>query len=461
VSRLHRIITWATLWLLLAAPVRAETWKTVASDRGVTFTVRLHHPHVVRKVPLVDGARWDIAVTNSVRNHVSKVLPSGPIASVTIDQKARYVRIVARWRFPYAIAPKVQDDRFSFLIPYEITRSAVTDLATGLRFVRLHRWTPAGPVFINAVYADLRRFSLRPELATRRRGFSTEPVSSIARRVKAWAAVNGSFFSPRGGAPIGLLMLDGQIVSSSFFNRSVFGVRYDGSCFINNARLHAALRVGDSQTFLANAVNRPTAHNQLILYTPHWGDRTRSVPDPSRREFAIAEDGTILSICTGNSVIPKDGFVASAQGRAVAEMLQHVHVGSRVIVYSQLSNEWEGVKYAIGGGPTLVDQGQVKVTARQERFGAEIARGRAPRTAIGYLGGTQAVLVAVDGRQKHSIGMTLYELARTMRELGSREAINLDGGGSTAMVVRGRLVNHPSDGVERAVNNAVVLVGGG
>lgn len=438
-----------------------ETWRTVTSATGVHFAVHLRQPHLVRKVPLIDGMRWDFKVANRARNHVVKLLPKGPLGSVTIDQRAHDVRVIARWRFPFDLTVRLASDHMGLFIPHVISRTSVVDLAPGVRFERLNRWTPAGPVSVNVVRADLRRYSLRPQLARSGRGFTTAPVSAMARRARALAAINGSFFSPKGGSPIGLLMLDGQIVSSSYFNRSVFGVRYDGTCFINNARLRAAVRLSDDRIFVANAVNRPAARNQILLYTPHWGARTRTVADPSRREFVIANDGTILAVTTGNSAIPKDGFVVSGQGSALSALMEHFRIGTRAIVYSQLSDEWEGVKYAIGGGPTLVSDGRIKVTAKQERFGAEIARGRAPRTAIGYLGGTSILMITVDGRQKHSIGMTLYELARLMRELGAEDAINLDGGGSTAMVVRGKLVNHPSDGVERSVNNALVLVTAG
>jgi len=460
VTTIRPLFLFLLLLLAQASAASAETWSTTTSTRGVDFAVRLKHPKIVRKVPLVDGIRWDLEVSNKVRNKVTKILSSGPISTVDIEQKGRYVRIVARWRFPYAMTPKVKADRFVLFIPHEITRKSTVSLGNELQFQRIKRWTPAGPISVNIVKADLRRYSLAPELARRGRGFSMEPVSSIARRARALAAINGSFFSPRAGTPIGLLMLDGQIVSSSYFNRSVFGIRYDGTCFINNARLRAAVRLNDDKIFIFNGVNRPAGRHQILLYTPHWGDRTRTVPDPSRREFFIAADGTVLGANTGNSAIPHDGYVISGQGNALPALLEHVKIGSRAVIYSQLSNEWEGVKSAIGGGPTLVADGRVKVTAREERFGAEIAKGRAPRTAIGYQGGTSIVMVTVDGRQQHSVGMTLYELARLMRELGSRDAINLDGGGSTAMVVRGKLVNSPSDGFERAVNNALVLHAG-
>jgi exopolysaccharide biosynthesis protein len=130
--------------------------------------------------------------------------------------------------------------------------------------------------------------------------------------------------------------------------------------------------------------------------------------------------------------------------------------GSRALVYTQLTGEWEGVRYAVGGGPTIVHAGRVHVTAKQEGFGSHIASGRAPRTAIGYTAEGYALMVTVDGRApKHSVGCTLYELARLMVELGAVNAINLDGGGSSTMVIGGKAVNKVSGGSERYISNVI------
>jgi exopolysaccharide biosynthesis protein len=93
---------------------------------------------------------------------------------------------------------------------------------------------------------------------------------------------------------------------------------------------------------------------------------------------------------------------------------------------------------------------------------------RHPRTAVGIAaGGRRVLLVAVDGRQRPwSDGMTLRELADLFLALGAPTAINLDGGGSTTLVVREpsgalRIANRPSDREgERPVGNALAVVGG-
>jgi exopolysaccharide biosynthesis protein len=120
---------------------------------------------------------------------------------------------------------------------------------------------------------------------------------------------------------------------------------------------------------------------------------------------------------------------------------------------------------AVGGRPVIVRDSAVAREA--DSFGSAGFRGRNPRTAAGIArDGTRLILVTVDGRDSSNAGMTLHELADLMLALGAREAINLDGGGSTTMVVADphasgsmRIVNHPSDkGGERAVGDALAIV---
>ena len=118
----------------------------------------------------------------------------------------------------------------------------------------------------------------------------------------------------------------------------------------------------------------------------------------------------------------------------------------------------------MGGGPRLLRGGRVAVTAKAEGFAPPQAPAfygtfvaARPRTLAGVRADGKLLLVTVDGRRPGwSAGMTLPEAARLMRSLGARDAVNLDGGGSTAMTVRGEVVNRPSDRTgERPVSDGV------
>jgi exopolysaccharide biosynthesis protein len=121
----------------------------------------------------------------------------------------------------------------------------------------------------------------------------------------------------------------------------------------------------------------------------------------------------------------------------------------------QNAKEWK-VRDAIGAGPALVVDGNVHVTSDEEAFFAKSFKQANPRTAAGVTAGGALILLVVDGRQSDSRGATLDELSTLMHDLGAVEAINLDGGGSSTLVVNNVLVNRPTGGMfEREVMSAI------
>jgi exopolysaccharide biosynthesis protein len=120
---------------------------------------------------------------------------------------------------------------------------------------------------------------------------------------------------------------------------------------------------------------------------------------------------------------------------------------------------WTPAK-AIGGGPMLLQHGNKTITAMEEVFDAASginATGAAPRTAIARLKDNRVAFIVVDGRSSVSRGVTLSELADILLSLGAIDAMNLDGGGSSTMVVNGTVANVPSDGVQRAIPSVVMF----
>ena len=461
--------------LYFASSAWAGSIRVASEGERTAVRVMATRPRVVRSVSVPGGMRWDLHVANPGFGLEKKTLTRGPVREVEVYHHGLALEITLHWRFPMPnIRPDVTDGAVEFEFEERVSRSSIVLLRPGMAYQRVSRFTAAGPVSVHVLRLRLSDVDLRLRLANSRDLFRRDTVRNMVRNYQAIAGVNGSFFAPATAAPVGLLYSEGLILSSSFINRSVFGTRLDGSCFISQARLFAAVAEEGGKVYIANAVNKAAARGKIVLYTAHWGPRTGTVPDPSRREFALDADGRVLGAATGNMAIPARGYVLSAQGKPTYEMRRRLRTGMRLLVHTKLNGVFQGARYAISGGPTLVQAGKVKVTAREERFGPEIAKGRAARTAIGYFGGQDLALVTVDGRRRaaaspkqrafravsqvgDSVGMTLYELARFMQEIGIREAINLDGGGSTAMVIQGRTVNHPVDGAERPVQNALLV----
>ncbi len=120
--------------------------------------------------------------------------------------------------------------------------------------------------------------------------------------------------------------------------------------------------------------------------------------------------------------------------------------------------EWPA-RHAVAAGPVLVMEGIERVTIDAEVFFGTKIPDLNPRTAAGVTLDGDLIVVVVDGRQRDSRGVSLGELAGIMLELGSVEAVNLDGGGSSTLVVDGVLVNRPlGSQSERQVMSALVVL---
>ena len=120
-----------------------------------------------------------------------------------------------------------------------------------------------------------------------------------------------------------------------------------------------------------------------------------------------------------------------------------------------------GAYQVLSFGPVLLADGEISVGENDE---VGMAMASNPRTAIGYLGNNHYVFVVSDGRTSESAGLSLYELATFMKELGVTDAYNLDGGGSSTMVFKGEIINNPTtngrSNQERSVSD-IVYIGGG
>lgn len=160
--------------------------------------------------------------------------------------------------------------------------------------------------------------------------------------------------------------------------------------------------------------------------------------------------------------IPPRGAVLSATGdSAIAFVRALARRGATVRVQAGLGLPAFSPRTSVGGWPRLVQDG-ANVGVRADSLEGTFPRfsaARHPRSAIALSrDSTQLMLVVVDGRRPWSVGMSLGELGDALIALGASQAMNLDGGGSSALWVRGEIVNFPSDPTgERAVGNALVI----
>ena len=326
-----------------------------------------------------------------------------------------------------------------------------------------------GPWFINVLRIDLNRAYLKIVHALDE-GVGLESVSSLAARYRAMAATNGGYFRIAGtfrGESVGLLLLDGSLISEPYNDRAELGLINAGNrteVIFGHLRFTGEIAVGPARHSV-QGLNRPLSPDELIIFTPRFHRTT--LTNPNGIEVIVRRNRVAaVNDLKGSSEVPADGYVVSAVGSAREWVKTQVRKGTRVDFTWRLSaiepgadTDWRRAYSMLGGGPQLIKAGKIAITDKQEKMTPTFATDRHPRTAIAKLESGKLLLVTVDGRQPGvSAGMTLEMLAGLLLEFGAVEAINLDGGGSTTMVVHNKIVNRPSDQTgERPVSDAILV----
>lgn len=327
-------------------------------------------------------------------------------------------------------------------------------VAPGLIYRDFLTGRSAGPVKAYLLEVDLKSgYALRPVLSNDSIA-GIETLSEMAARIdKAVAMINGPYYM-RSGEILGLLKIDQALVSRPDIPRTSFGVLPDGSLIFDTPSYSGYIELPDKTRLPIDGVNRGRGQSELIFYNTYYAYWTLTAGDGS--EYLI-RDGRIVDIRGDNSVISDGTVVLSASGR-VAWLMRGLKIGDPIKIVQTLGPVWDKVTQAVGAGPCLVKNGEIFMTAQGEEFGRDVAGGRAPRTALGVTKDGKVLLAVVDGRSRESVGFTLLELAQFMLEQGAVEAMNLDGGGSSQMIVGDRTVNTPSDGRERRLGAGIAVV---
>ena len=299
---------------------------------------------------------------------------------------------------------------------------------------------------------------------------SSRTTSDIAKSHGALAATNGDF-SVSSVRPVHLFAQDGDLLQSAGAS-PMFALRQDETgAFIGSPDHEITVTDLDSgQIFVLDRWNRGApVTGEIAGFSPVSGTlelppsfscSVRLLPDGPRSfdntgTSVIRDFRVDTAACSSESMLRQGGVVLSTPPATdEATQLLAMTPGTRMRLRWSLG--WENVYDAIGGMPILVQDGRVVAETCSSAFCR-----RNPRTAIGWTASGRVLLVVIDGRQpRWSVGSSLGELARLMVDLGAVHAMNLDGGGSSAMWVDGELVNRPSDGQQRNVTTSVLVLPG-
>ncbi|HEX5070284.1 MAG TPA: phosphodiester glycosidase family protein [Vicinamibacterales bacterium] len=345
-----------------------------------------------------------------------------------------------------------------------------------------------GPIAIYLLRLDLNHVMIESALSNDE-VMQAERVDAIAQRHQALAAINAGFFNVKNGEPVSLLKVAGELVSDNSLPRAVVAIQtkpgerqqfhFDQAAAKVQLRFRpqAAMeprvsRPGDDTGTVSvpiDGVDTTRERGKLMLYTPMYHGDT----DTAANGIEWIASGVPLTVRevrrdAGKSPIPRDGVVLSYGGLDPPAPLSGLAAGTVIstavtwkILGGTPSTVFDDARDIINGAGLLRRDG---VTMTNWQTAEELKPStfldiRHPRSLLGVDGRGFLWLAAIDGRQAdHSIGMTFTELVGLCTRLDLRDAINLDGGGSTTLVVKGAIVNKPSDAAgPRPVSDAILV----
>ncbi|MGM0420226.1 MAG: phosphodiester glycosidase family protein [Bacillota bacterium] len=334
----------------------------------------------------------------------------------------------------------------------------------GLKYKEFRQETWSGKRAITVIELDLNNqfYQIKPVLAGNTID-EVENLNQIGERYKALAGINGGYFQSS-GKPLGLYMEKGTIVTGKVRDllRTALLIDEAGNLDMGIYAWQGRLFLPDGDSLVITGANRKPADEEAVIINRYYGEVAPQL-EPDSVEIVLNNEGTIIGIKRSHllppTTIPQEGFVIQARGQK-SWPLGSLKSDSTLDYKNEFLPEPDlpgEVHYALGAGPTLIKEGEVAITSDQEFFQPDIVHGRSPRSALGITEDDKLILVTVDGRQpERSIGMTLEELANFMKEQGAVTAMNLDGGASARMLVRGFTMNLPS--AERNIGNAILII---
>jgi hypothetical protein len=348
------------------------------------------------------------------------------------------------------VNPQIKKDKFDARISTKYKGFSINNVADGVKHIKIVKYYNGHPVRINVVEVNQQvatNYEIRPTIAgTTLQNKKT--VRNIAQNSSAIVAINGGFFKPQTGVPLGTLMIDGKIYTGPVYDRVALGI-FDNGYDVGRVQLNANI-TGNNQTIKIDNINQPRMLSSYILaYTRDWGTVAPASPQYGVQLQVV---GNKITKASANPLsIPENGYVLVGPKTQLGKLFG----AQKVDVEINTNPKWENVKHIISGGPYLVKDNEIFIDMTAQKL--QSIGGRNPRTAIGYTKENDLIFVTADGREGSSIGLTLKELATLMKSLGCINAINLDGGGSTVMYVNGQIVNHPQQTGGIALSNALVI----
>lgn len=387
--------------------------------------------------------------------------PASLIRSLRIETAPN--QTILRVGVPITLRPRITTSGNQIAIEVGANPLATKDIlwANGLRW-RQQYFTIGGAQFpIVWLEANPRQpgLSIRPILPNDTTVVGTAPLFQTAQRTAATAAINGGYFNRNVLLPLGAVRLENRFVSGPILNRGVVGWDDRGNFRFDRLALQETLILSSGQRFPLIALNSGFVQAGIARYTSDWGTTYTTLSDNeillTVQNNQVVAQQTLEKVGSAFS-LPTSGYLLVFRSNRTAA--NFFSVGLPVQLESTLTpSTFSAFPNIIGAGPLLIQNSQIVLDAKSERFSDAFIQERAARSAIGQTADGRILIVSAQNRTLGT-GATLSEMAQIMQQLGAVNALNLDGGSSTTLYLGGQILDRPPRSSARVHNGIGVFL---
>lgn len=361
----------------------------------------------------------------------------------------------------------------------------VTDVGNGVRYAKMQLTSGDVPLIVHAAlidYNSTKAIDVLTASTTTVKGLKS-PSQMIKDNQDAskqsLATINGDFFVFENQLPLGAIIQDGKIVKTSNAGtwNTVFGMGVDNKPYLNELKYTMSVTLADDRVVPITAINTNRGGEQLILFDSKYGESTGT--NQWGNEFLLEPDGGIAwqdlasledVVCVvkgryagaGNKPLNRETIILSAHGQPASTLWGGTKVGDKVRI--KINPVFEHDREIQSNPVNAV--GAQKIIIRKSlntKMGDDaLETGRNQRSGIGYSNDKTKMALIVVEKTANSKGVSLSDFADIFAYFHISNAVNLDGGGSSSLIINGfndgKPVNVLTDGSERRVANAISVV---
>lgn len=414
-------------YYLVSAPARLLS--ITISSSGVFFTLSARTPFELQKQNTIVTVRFFHVISELpdpplkltqespiiLRAHLQ--IEASQIVQATAVESGNYivwVRATSPTPEPKALMRIESQTRLSEDIFYIEARALTMDGPVSIHYLKIQNWKD--------------RYRLTVTLPRDGIG-SLEPLDTMASGTLA--AINANFFDPITQLPIGLLVKDGVVHSAPYGRRGALAISlFNDLYFIAPTLKLSASVLG--QTVIIDGLNRPPSAHGLFLYTDRYALPIRSeAPIKAVR----LRHGFVVSVVENGLILPDGESTLLVATGAARSRLGGLRPGDSVTISYTLDPAPLFVREAISAGPLLLQDGQIVLDTKTEKFSEEFAKAKAARSVLALTESGDLLFVVIL-KDRRSVGANLRTLTLLMQSLGAHSALALDGGSSSTLLFR-------------------------